>query len=150
MEIVWGGSGNPDDNRRMADWCAVRLWPGSAQRFGNCATMGVQDDGELLAVMVFHSWTPDHDIIEISGAADHPRWLSRRVLNALFAYPFDAVGVQAVVMRCEPGDVGLSRILPAIGFKRYVIPRLRGRDRAEAVFVLGDDDWRKSRFYQGD
>lgn len=146
MEIVWGGASNPEHNRMMADWCALQVWPGTQRRFGNCVTMGVIDGRELLAVVVYHNWQPEYGVIEVSGAATSSRWLTRRVLHEMYAYPFEVAKVQAVFQRNDPDDERLSRQLSAYGFQRYDIPRLRGRQKAEAIFVLTDDAWRSNRF----
>lgn len=146
MQIVWGGMANAEHNRMMADWCALQIWPGTGKRFGNCTTMGVIEDDDLIAVMVYHNWEPGYGVIELSGAATTPRWLTRPVLKAMYDYPFNQIGVQAVVQRNDPDDEKLARMLKAYGFERYDIPRLRGRDKAEAIFVLTDDAWRSSRF----
>jgi hypothetical protein len=37
-------------------------------------------------------------------------------------------------------------MLNAYGFERYRIPRLRGRDEAENVFVLTEENWASNKF----
>ena len=51
-------------------------------------------------------------------------------------------------MRVDPANKRMSRIAEAFGFKRYDIPRLRGRHKAEAIFTLGDDEWRAGKFFK--
>lgn len=110
--------------------------------------MFVIDGENLVAAMIFHNLDRASGVIEISGAADSARWLTRPVLFDLFAYPFKQLGCQAVVMRVDPGNARLDRILKSYGFTRYDIPRLRGREKAEAIYVLGDDDWRANGFHK--
>src|SRR5690606_2224075 len=78
--------------------------------------------------------------IEVSGAADTPRWLTKKVLWEMFAYPFEHLGCQIVVMRVSTENTRLHRILTAYGFECYRIPRLRGRHEDELIFTLTDDD----------
>ena len=146
IRIAWGGASNPADNLAMAQWCANQIWPDGKERFDMCTTMGVRLDGALIAVAVFHNWQPRHGVIELSVAAISKRWMSRRVLHAMFAYIFDGIGCQLAVTRTAPGDTALSRILKTYGFTSYRIPRLRGRDEDELVSTLTDDDWRNNKF----
>lgn len=146
MEIVWGTSKEPDLNRLLARWAAAHIWGGGNQQFGECRTMGVVLGGDLIAVMVFHNWNPESGVIEISGAGTSKRWLTRTTLRRMFAYPFDDVGCQMVVMRVSERNEPLARMLKVYGFKSHRIPRLRGRSEDEIVFTLTDDDWRANKF----
>lgn len=127
----------------MSKWVAQRIW-GKANDFGPGAAMGVLSDQGPVGAVVFHGYQPNEGVIEMSAAGDH--WLSRPVLREIFAYVFGQLGCQAVVMRVDPENKRMCRIASAFGFQRYDIPRLRGRHKAEAVFVLGDDEYRASRF----
>lgn len=130
----------------LSKWVADLIWPGKLRDFGNCQGFAVFEDGELIAGMVYHNYEPDAGVIEISGAGTSKRWLTRETLRKMFAYPFEECGCQAVVMRVDPDDAALRRMLTAYGFELYVIPRLRGRDKDENVFVLTDDAWKSNRF----
>ena len=130
----------------LSKWVADLIWPGKLRDFGNCQTMAVFEDGELIAGMVYHNYEPEAGVIEISGAGTSKRWLTRQTLRKMFAYPFEECGCQAVVMRCDPEDAALRRMLTAYGFELYVIPRLRGRDKDENVFLLTDDAWASNKF----
>lgn len=99
------------------------------------------------AVVLFHNWDPGAGVVEITAASDSKRWLTRPVLLELFSYPFDRLGCQAVVARMAP-ERPLARMFTAYGFKRYDLPRLRGRNEGEAVLILGDDDWRSNGFHK--
>ena len=130
----------------LSKWVADLIWPGKLRDFGNCQCLAVFEDGELIAGMVYHNYEPDAGVIEISGAGTSKRWLTRETLRKMFAYPFEECGCQAVVMRVSDHDEPLHRMLTAYGFERYRIPRLRGRDEAENVFVLTDDSWASNKF----
>ena len=114
--------------------------------FGNCKAIGViDDDGRLVAGMVYHNWSPETGVIEMSGASTTPKWLTRPVLQAVFAYPFE-IDCQMVVMRVSEHDKRLRRQLTSYGFKPHEIPRLRGREESEIIFTLTDDDWKAGKF----
>ncbi len=139
MNIIYGC------NKQVHDFVA-RLVPECGRGFGKCSTLGVVHKGKLIAGLVYHNWNPESSVIEISGAATNPRWLTKPVLHAMFAYPFDQLNVQLLVMRVSENDKRLRRMLRAYNFIRYRIPRLRGRDEAEIIYTLSDDDWRENRF----
>ena len=124
-----------------------RMIPGSGRGFGTCTAIGIiDDDGKLVAGLVYHNWYPETGVIEMSVAAINKRWITRTVLRAIFAYPFGQLDCQLVVFRVAPADKALRRILKAVGATEHVIPRLRGRNEAEVIITLADDAWKNSKF----
>lgn len=127
---------------------SARIWGASRPMPGDTQIVSIDTDGSMAGAAIYQNYDPSHGTIELSAAAVTPRWLARNVLYEMFEYPFDQLGCQAVVMRCDPEDGRLARIFRAYGFKRYDIPRLRGRDRSEAIYVLADEDWRSNGFHK--
>ncbi|WP_437352689.1 GNAT family N-acetyltransferase [Neorhizobium petrolearium] len=149
IEIMWGGSAlNPELHAAMVSYVDERIG-NSGRGFGHCKTMGVFENGDVLGVIVFHNWNPESQVIEISAAADSPRWLRPTVLNRIFRYAFDDIGCQLVVARMSEDNEHTQRIFRRYGFQRYLIPRLRGRDEDEWIFTLTDDAWRGGKFHRG-
>lgn len=130
----------------LSKWVANLIWPGKLRDFGNSQGLAIFENGELIAGMIYHNYEPDAGVIEISGAGTSKRWLTRETLRKMFAYPFEECDCQTVVMRVDPEDAPLRRMLTAYGFKLYVIPRLRGRHKDENVFLLTDDAWASNKF----
>lgn len=130
----------------LSRWVAEIIWPGEGKDFGNCQGLAVIEGGALIAGMIYHNYEPSAGVIEISGAGTSKRWLTRKTLKVMFDIPFKEWGCQAAVMRVSDHDDPLHRMLTAYGFERYRIPRLRGRDEAENVFVLTDDAWASNKF----
>jgi RimJ/RimL family protein N-acetyltransferase len=121
--------------------------PGCERGFGECKTIGVVDkEGVLIGGVVYHNWNPESAVIEMSGASDSKRWLTKPNLHGIFAYPFDQLECQMVVMRCSEHNKMLLNILDRYGFDIERIERLRGRDEAEMICTLTDDKWRTGRF----
>lgn len=148
MTPVWG------KDEAVSRWVARRI-PGCERGFGECRALAVVDEEreKLVGGVVYHNWEPGRQIIEISGASETPRWLTRRVLWAMFHYPFLAIGCQLVVMRVSEENQmwngrGLPRLLKSYGFNEYRIPRLFGRDEGGIVFTLSDDDWKANGFHK--
>lgn len=141
VNIIWGGAGDAATNRAIAAFVASQI-EGCARGFADFTTMGVTDGGELIAGIVYHNYSPEAGVIELSAAATSKRWLTRRVLKAMFLYPFDEIGCQMVVLRVAEDNQGMVDIARRFGFTSHRIPRLRGRGEAEIIFTLTDDDWR--------
>lgn len=151
MEIHWFGSQQPVARAGVARFVASHI-PGCERGFGdNCVAMGIIETGaepKLIAGVVYHNYCPESGVIELSAASTSKRWLSRPVLKAMFSYPFDQAGCQMAVLRVSERNPIMVSIALRYGFKSYLIPRLRGRDEAEHILTLTDDDWRANRFNQ--
>jgi RimJ/RimL family protein N-acetyltransferase len=129
-------------NREIAAWVAQHI-PGCERGFTNPTAIGVAENGDLIGGTVFHNWNPEAGVIEMSSAGISPRWLSRQMLKAIFGYVFDQLGCQLVVMRVSERNDRMIGIARRFGFDGHLIPRLRGRDEAEWVFTLADEQWRQ-------
>jgi RimJ/RimL family protein N-acetyltransferase len=122
---------------------------GEAGQFSAYASLAVFDNGKLIAGVLYHHFSPRDGVMEMSAGAISKRWLTRPVLRAMFAVPFDLFGCQLAVLRVSEHNKTMLRIAKAYGFAEYVIPRLRGRSEAEHVLTLADETWRSNRFNRG-
>lgn len=133
----------------VGDFASIGIFgqPGLFDRF---CSMAIFDDDQLIAACIYHNWHPDEGVIEFSGYSRDKRWLTRPVLAAMFAMPFERLGVQLVVMRVSEKDKPMRRIARSFGFTEYpVIARLRGRNEGEAIFTFSDDQWKASPYNRG-
>jgi RimJ/RimL family protein N-acetyltransferase len=131
----------------VADFVSAALFDAPG-RIKDCSAIAVLDGERLIAAVVYKNWDRESGVIEMMTAAVDRRWLTRPVLRALFAYPFDQLGCQMCVLRISECNAPMLRIAKAVGFKEFIIPRLRGRDEAEHILTLTDDDWRAGRFHR--
>lgn len=104
-------------------------------------SMGVFQDGELIAGTLYHNYYPDYGVIELSSASISKRWLTKSVINAMFFLPFVRLGCQLIVLRVSERNKPMIGIARKFGFEEVYIPRLRGRDEGEFIFTLTDDAW---------
>jgi RimJ/RimL family protein N-acetyltransferase len=139
MDLLYG------HNEAVAAWVAAHI-PGCDNGFTNPTAIGVIEDERLIGGTVFTNYVREAGIIEMSSAGTDPRWLSPRMLRAIFSYPFDQLGCQLVVMRVAENNKRMVRIAQKFGFTGHLIPRLCGRDEGQWVFTLTDDAWRQHRF----
>lgn len=129
----------------VAGWVARRI-EGCERGFGPCAALAVESGSNVLGAVVFHNYSPESGVMEMSAAASSPRWLTRPVLRAMHGYIFNDAGCQMAVMRVSERNRHMLSIAERYGYTLHRIPRLRGRDEAEMICTLTDDEWRKSRF----
>lgn len=107
---------------------------------------GTYEGDKLLGGVVFHNYYPDAGVIEMSAAAVDPRWLTRKMIRAMFGYIFDVIGCQMAVLRVSANNSVMLNIGKRFGFQSILIPRLRGRNEDEVILTYTDDQWRESRF----
>jgi RimJ/RimL family protein N-acetyltransferase len=122
-----------------------RGFPANSKAFGV-----IDEDGKLIAGLVYTNWNPDAATIEISGAAVDPRWLTRETLRRMFSYPFDECACQMVVMRVLATNERLLRQLAAYGFNFVEVKRLFGRHQDGVICSLTVEDWRNNKFNKRD
>jgi RimJ/RimL family protein N-acetyltransferase len=131
-----------DQHREVAEFVAQHA--DIPLGFANYKAIGVVRDDALIAGVVYSNWAPQHGVIEMSAAASSPKWLLGDTLHEIFAYPFEQIGCQMVVLRVSEKNKRMIRIAKRFGFNSYLIPRLRGRDEGEYIFTLTDEQWRKT------
>lgn len=128
----------------------AQLIPHAQRGFENARAIGILDEeGKLIAGLVYHNYDPEAAIVEISGAAlPRKQWLTRGTIARMYQYPFLTIGCQMVVQRTPADDTRLLRQLAAYDYSFIKIPRLFGRGRDGVVCCLTYEDWAKNRFNQ--
>ena len=132
----------------VADWVARRIaHVGEGTAFGPCAAIGVAGaDGRPLGGVVFSNWQPACRSIEASFASATPRWLTRRILGAILAYPFDQLGCGRLTAGTPPRAKAARRFLDAFGFKREGLVRKGFGDDDAVISGLLKREWEASRW----
>lgn len=83
--------------------------------FGRCTAIGVADDNRLIAGVVYYNY--HGHMIDASFAATDPRWCNRRILRAMFAYPWAQLQVRRLQVTIAKRDKRGRRTLERVGFK---------------------------------
>jgi RimJ/RimL family protein N-acetyltransferase len=130
-------------DKRIDSWVANNL--GFRQWSDSYSIANVKGDF-ILGATVFHNWHPETGVVELTSYAESPKWMDRKMMNAVFGYAFDHLECQLVALRVSETNTRMVNIAQGLGFKGYLIPRLRGKTEAEWVFTLTDDDWLNSRY----
>lgn len=102
---------DPARNRFLQAWIEQRL----QSNLGQCACLGVWRNERLIAVCAYNKYTT-YDI-EISFAADSPRWATKQVVTWLLSYPFVQLKTQRVTALVKKSNRRARKLLVGIGFK---------------------------------
>lgn len=87
--------------------------------FGPAQAIGVlSEDGTLIAGVVYHAWEPEFQSVEMSFAADTPKWLSRNLICELVGYPFDRLSCNRINAATPKNATAARRFIDKFGFKR--------------------------------
>lgn len=123
----------------VAGKLGLRKWPDSY-------SIANVRDRTILGATVIHNWYPETGVVEMTSVADNPRWMDRKMINAVFSFAFDHLNCQLVVLRVSEINTRMVNIAERLGFRGYLIPRLRGKTEAEWIYTMTDDKWRESPF----
>lgn len=134
MIVVW------DATPAVERFVSRGLW-GDDRGVGPCQGVGFADaTGRMVAGVLLHNYQPDVGVIEVTAYSETRRWLTRGALEAVFGYVFRHC--QLAVARISEHNATARRFWRALGAEEYRIPRLRGRDEAEIISTLTEEQWR--------
>jgi len=106
----------------------------------------IDEDGILIAGLVYANYDPGSETIELSGAAIHPRWLTRETIARMYQYPFLQCGCQMIYQKTPADNERLLRQLAEYDYTFIKVPRMFGRERDGVLCLLTVEDWRNNRF----
>lgn len=143
-----GPDADPEFNEAVGNFVSTIIY-GRPGRIDNYCSMAVLADDVVIAGVLYNNYYPEQGVIEMHAGSLDKRWLTRPVLKAMFSHAFDQFKCQLCVLRVSEHNKPMLRIAKAYGFQEFIIPRLRGRNEAEHILTLSDDDWRSNRFNKG-
>ena len=110
--------------------------------FGRCKTIGVVDEeGKLIAGVVYFDYKQKAATIEIGAAAITSRWFNRATYRRIFEYPFLECGCQMVLAHIRADNAYLLSQFARMNFNLTIVPRLYGRGDDGVLCTLTDDQW---------
>jgi hypothetical protein len=120
---------------RLAGWIAHRIPGMNADDLRrHAATVGVVLKGDLIAAMACGG--KERGNVEITFAADSPKWATRDTIRTLMAWPFVQMGCHRVTTRIAASNTRAIRFNEGIGFKREGVIR-QGWGPGEDCVLLG-------------
>ena len=118
-----------DQDAAVAEWVTRRIE--HIDQFGPYVAIGVADGDKPIAGAVFNEWQPKFNTMEISVAADSPRWAQRGIIRGLLSYPFEQQGVRKLWSIVVSSNARALRFNKGVGFKQEaILSRHFGRDHA--------------------
>ena len=144
LNFLYGNLQNLRLNRILCNYVACRVF-NREHDFGPCGSIGVLQGDRLLGVVVFHNWLPEYGIIELSAAADSPKWLCRRSIKEIMTICFEQHGCQQVVSRMAIENTRAIQIYDFLGFDTIVLPNMRGSGKHEHLKLLTKEKWAAHR-----
>lgn len=124
MKVLYG------DDANVAAWVAARI--PHANRFEKYTALGVIADNDApVAGIVYHDYVPDYGTIQLSMAADSPKWAQREIIRQILAYPFIQLDVRKVWTATPLRNERAIKFNKGIGFKQEaVLAHHYGEDHA--------------------
>lgn len=120
----------------LAAWAARRIPHVGEGGFGPCWAVGVARGGELAAVVVLHDFQPGCGTVQLSCAADTPRWASKQVVGAILGAAFSGklgAPVRRVWTATPSTNERAIRFNRGIGFVREAVLREHFATKVHAV-----------------
>lgn len=113
---------------RIAEFVS-RLTAGQHFPFENYSALGLVEDGELIAGVIYNHYSGTNICMHVAAVPGR-RWLNKAFLFAAFDYPFNQLGVRRVTGLVPAKNAEARRFDTKLGFK------YEGRMR----HALADDD----------
>jgi RimJ/RimL family protein N-acetyltransferase len=132
----------------VADWVAGRIPHMKGMGFGECQAIGVTHNDKLVAGVVFYAWAPVYRTIELGVAADDPRWATRDILNLMFSYAFETVGVNRCTCTTPADNHHTRRFNERLGMTLEGIHVAAYGDKDAAVYRLLRREWEAGKLYK--
>lgn len=128
-------------DQRIGQWVCDRIGHlREASGFGPYTSLGVYDGTSIIAGVVFHDYNPDYSNVQISMAADTPRWATRSTIAKLMAYPFRQLGVNRVTTITPASFARVIKFNVGLGFQMEgVLRKGYGFDDAVIMGLLKDE-----------
>lgn len=97
---------------RVGPWVAERV--GGKWVSGLCPTIGLEQDGELVAGVMYADWNGANIMMHCAGIGKN--WLNREFLWFAFWYPFEQLGCRRVTVSIASTNEDSLRFCRHLGF----------------------------------
>lgn len=119
-------------NERVIDWVGKRV---NELDFGSANGIGLEEDGELIAGVVFNLYTGPSISMHVA-AVPGKRWMTKEYLWRCFAYPFLQLKCNRITGLVRADNYEAQRFDEHLGFKREGVMR-RACDDGADMLVYG-------------
>jgi RimJ/RimL family protein N-acetyltransferase len=144
MNFIYGNKTNPEVNKFLCEFVGQMVF-GQPNDFGPCGSLGICEEKDIVAGVVFHGWQPEYGVIEISAAAVNPSWFCKRSIREIMKICFEQHGCQQIVSRMATDNDRAIKIYEFLCFKKILLPNMRGKGKNEYLMILTADEWRENK-----
>ena len=135
MKLVFG------HDKAVAEWVGRRIM--GYGDFGPCVAIGVADGNTPIAGIVYHMWAPDFRTMQVSMAADSPRWAQRGIIRAMLHYPFEQQGVRKLWSVIASNNERALKFNKGIGFRQEAMLYRHFGEHNAIVTRMFDKDYHR-------
>lgn len=124
---------------RVAQWVTAqqgKIWSGNGM-----VAIGVEEDEELIAGVVYDSWNRASIHMHIS-ALPGKNWLTRECLKIGYGYPFIQLGCKKVIGMVGSKNLEVQRFQRHLGYKLEATLEAAHPDGALLIYTLAREDCR--------
>lgn len=107
-------------DQAVADWVNKRI---PHARFEQFSAIGLAEDDKIIAGVVYHNYIHVYGNIEISMAADSPKWATPESLRAFLSYPFTQLRCRRITTCTPASNKRALKFNYGIGFQKEGVIR---------------------------
>lgn len=101
----------------VARWVSAHIPHMQGADFGPASAIGIVDENQSpMAGIVFHDYQPLYGTIQLSAAAESPRWATKKVIGAILGYPFLQLKVHKVWTATQHENLRAIKFNKGVGF----------------------------------
>ena len=123
----------------VVDWVAKHQRRGEG--YGLSAGIGLEEDGELIAGVVYNEWNKCNVNMHVASIGNR-RWMTREYLWMCFDYPFNQLKVKRITAFIEDENHDAIRFDEHLGFKYETRMKDAYVNGDILIYVLRRDDCR--------
>lgn len=140
MRELITGHGDNGINLRIAEFIAANNgFPG--MRWLDYTTIGLMDNGEILAGLLYEQWNGVNVISHVAGRGKN--WMNRELLWYSFYYPFVELGCKRLTGMVRSTNIDAIRLVLHLGYEaEAVLKEASGPGVDTVVFRMWRDNCR--------
>ena len=128
-----------DQPQRVGQWVTEqqgKVWSSMAG-----AAIGVEEDGQLIAGVIYESWNRASIHAHIAALPGR-NWLTREYLKLGFGYPFIQLGCSKIIAMVGEKNLAVQRLQKHMGYKLEATLEAAHPDGALLIYTLAREDCR--------
>jgi hypothetical protein len=139
--------------RIAADWIWGRCSTKSFDHTNSKALEVRDNDSFIRAIIVYHNYDPDAKNIELSFCSIktpgvNKNWLTRKILNGIFHYPFEELNLNNIYVSFASDNVMIYDLVKKLNADCYTLPQMASGGKDKVIAILKKSNWKKHRLYK--